>query len=131
MTYPQTQLDLLIQELIAAPQMNFNADMRRYLPTTGGIYRICNSSANPQQELYIGIAGNLRRRLYANHFRGQAENSTLTRKLIRNHPFENAIEVHAFLAQNCAAQYLEIEDKRLRCFAEHYAIAILQPLYND
>ncbi len=129
--YAQLQLDLIVRQLIIKPLLEFNEGMRLQLPANGGIYRICDTSANPPLEIYIGISDNLRRRIYSNHFRGSEDNSTLTRKLINGGHFENAVEVHGFLANNCAAQYIEIEDERLRCFVEHYAVAILQPLHND
>ena len=130
-TYPQPELDSLTQRLAAAPWIQFGGDMRGRLPMEGGIYRICDHSVKLPQEVYVGSSRNLRRRIYTNHFMGPAANSTLVRKIINDGLYHNAVEVHLFLGTSCAVQFLVIADERLRCFTEHYAVAILQPLYNN
>jgi len=39
--------------------------------------------------------------------------------------------VTEYLTEHCLVQFLEIEDERERNWLEHYAIAVLRPIYND
>ena len=129
--YPLSLLSSIVDELVAAPKFNFNTDLRRNLVSAAGIYRISSISDDPASEIYTGKSGNLRQRIYGNHLRGTVDNSTLTRKLVNLGIYADSNAVHTFLAEKCVVQFLVIPDDRLRCFAEHYAIAVLQPAYND
>ncbi len=128
--YSKSELDTFIAELLASEWLCFDNLMHLNLPNEGGIYRICDFSKQEPGLMYVGKSNNLRRRLYSNHFNGPAGNSTLRRKLLRN-DFHGELEVTNYLQASCKAQYIIVEDERFRCFAEHYAISVLQPQYND
>lgn len=105
--------------------------MRLDLPEDGGIYRICDFSASDPKLLYVGLSGNLRDRLYGKHLMGNPKTSTLKRKLVGSGLFPSASHVKEYLRRVCKTQFVVVPDARFRCFAEHYAIAVLQPPHND
>lgn len=128
--YSQAQMQAVIDALLAGKWVAFDSAMRSQLPTEGGIYRICDFSAAEPRLLYVGLSGNLRDRLYSKHFMGTPQTSTLKRKLVGSR-FADAAAVKEYLRSCCRAQYAVVTESRLRCFAEHYAIATLQPPHND
>ena len=128
--YTQSDLDKVIALLLASEELRFSGLMNRDLPNQGGIYRIYNFLEENKYSLYVGKGEQIRRRLYSNHFNGPIKNSTLRRKLLRS-GFADEAGITEYLQSSCKAQYIVIEDERFRCFAEHYAIAVFQPKYND
>jgi hypothetical protein len=94
------------------------------------VYRILEKAAGWQSSVYVGKSGNLRRRIYGNHFMGNRGASILKRKLIRDglYPDENAVK--EYLSDRCLVQSLVVDDYD-RAYFEHFAVAILRPRYND
>jgi len=96
------------------------------IPHESGIYAFYTSEGKP---LYVGTSKDLRRRI-GYHLTGNASNSTLRRKLIKN--LKNEKAVTDFL-ENCTIRYLplpDIEERKLKLL-EHFFIAALNPDLND
>jgi hypothetical protein len=120
-----------LMTLLSADELTFDDSLRTRLPNKPGIYRILKKRSDWSASVYLGKTGDLRQRVFSEHFRGNSGASTLTRKMIARGDFAGEENVHEFLAEKCSVQFLEIQDDRERTAAEHFAIATLRPAHND
>ena len=120
--------DLLIS-LISGPQLAFDDRLYGLLPTGGGVYRIFEKGATWESSIHVGETGNLRQRIYRNHYMGNRRASIMKKKLIESGRFGDEAAVKQYLRNRCLVQYIEIPDESLRKFFEHFAISILKPRY--
>lgn len=123
----------LLDELMANQSFSFNGLPRNGLPTTGGIYRISlvEPIESEDNTAYVGKTGNLRERLYTNHLMGNLTASNLKKKLVSTGACLDAAGAKLLLTGHYQLQYIQMDDARERTFFEHFAVAILHPLFND
>ncbi|MCL4295207.1 MAG: GIY-YIG nuclease family protein [Anaerolineae bacterium] len=121
----------LLQALLTSPQLPFNENLHRSLPSEGGVYRIFESDSDWQSSIYIGTSNNLQNRIYRSHFMGIRQVSTFKRKLIRQGWYADENAVKQYLKARCKVQFVIVADKISRIAFEHFAVAILKPKYND
>ena len=106
-------------------------NLRNALPAQGGVYRIIETGADWLRSLYIGKSNNLQNRVYRNHLMGNRKVSTFKHKLIESKQYADAKAVKHYLKEKCSVHFITIDDEVERTGFEHFAIAILQPKYND
>lgn len=118
----------MLDILIASPKIRFDGELHGSIPAMGGVYRImgCDPAAD-----YVGKSTNMQSRVYRSHFMGNREVSTLKRKLIRGKHYDDENGVKEYFFRNCTVQFIEIADEAERNSFEHFAIAILRPIFND
>jgi hypothetical protein len=118
----------LLQELLDSPTLTFNESNK--IPLKGGVYRILENDNNWSSSVYVGKTGGLKNRLYSDLLMGNQSRHTLKAKL-RATEFDSNAEAKKYLKEKCSIQVLVVEDEYERTRLEHFAIAILNPLYND
>lgn len=121
----------LLYTLINNPFLPFAGQALKELPRIGGVYRIVESLGVEYKTLYVGQTKDLRKRIYRNHYHGPTRRSTFRRKLLTIGDCEGDKDIQKFLADKCFVQCLEIEGVTERNRFEHFAIAVLEPVYND
>ena len=120
-----------LSALLGAPEVKFGTGLTTELPQSGGVYRICETSAGTSRTIYVGKSENLKRRIHGDHLLGDRVASTLKRKLIRLASCENEADVKQYLKETCVVQFIEIDDGAERTGFEHFAVAVLRPVFND
>ncbi len=118
-------------QLLESPKVRIDRDLRTMLQKSGGIYRVFNNGADWEHSIYIGKTKNLKQRIYGDHLTGDRIASTLRNKLIEKGNCVDEGAVTKYLIDNCSLQFMVIEDATERSFLEHFAIAVLRPIYND
>lgn len=116
-------------ELLAADPYPFDNDLRSRLPKAAGIFRIFKRGSGWQDSIYVGQSENLQRQIYGRHYAGNQSMSTLKRRLLGEFTDEKAIKI--FLATHCCVQFKEVPDDSDRISLQHFAIALLKPVYNE
>jgi excinuclease UvrABC nuclease subunit len=124
--YSKTLIDLIFSE-----EVRFSPSMGENLPRAAGVYRIFKLEEGQKASMFVGKSVDLRRRVHNNHHIGSRDVSILRTKLLRQNSFRNELQVTKFFHRSCAVQYILIPDTRYRNLFEHFAIAILEPEFND
>ncbi len=91
----------LLRELLGRSPVPFDRCLRSALPVPGGVYRVLEKAAGWQSSVYVGKTGNLRERIYTNHFVGNRRASTLKKKLIRDGLRADEDAVKEYLRHRC------------------------------
>lgn len=139
----------IFEKLLAAPELPFDDKLSSCLPTQHGLYTIKGQTGLDQYEyLHVGrsikAATGLRGRIWDQHFwgGGQGAQSDLVDKVVRKQYMQLGIPqgsttnqqyrrvAQDWIRQRCLVQWLILEDAELRCWAEHYVLAILRPIWG-
>lgn len=122
----------LLDQLLKSGFIKFNSEnFKAQLPQQGGVYHIFEIKDNGLETVYIGQSNNLQNRIYRNHLMGNRQVSTLKNKLIKSGIYQNEDAVKNYLRARCIIQFIIIEKETDRDSFEHFAIAILNPKFND
>ena len=126
------RLTKLLHTFLDSPVIPFDHNLKHSLPKNGGVYRLFETqNLDWQNSIYIGKSIDLQRRIYTNHLMGNRQASTLKRKMIKSGEYIGEIAVKKYLIEKCSLQVITIEDVSERIAFEHFAIAILKPIFND
>jgi hypothetical protein len=129
-----TEGQQLVNELLAAPKIAFNEEIRSKLPTEHGMYAIFQKDAPAGDVLRAGrtkTAGEgLRQRIYQNHLMGN-QKGNLRSQLIGDGTCRDFLEARAWIQRNCVVQFVVVTDGRLRMWAEYFMLSILRPRHCD
>lgn len=117
--------------MLSSQQLRFDSSMSDNLPRQGGVYSVLVTSSGSEMFLYVGRTNNLRQRVYSQLFLGNQRSHTLRRKLIMHRGLADEAAVTRHLSDRCGIQYIQVSDEVDRMALEHFAIAILRPVYND
>lgn len=120
-----------LEKLAAAPSYRFDDKLRSLLPEKPGIYRIIITSS--QVTLRAGTtksSDSLRQRVYQNHLMGN-QTGNIRSQLVRAGMCKDLDAAKSFLQSSCSVQWIVIEDKEERKWAEHFVLAVLQPTFSD
>ena len=120
----------LLRMLVQSEKLDFGNALKNNLAKSSGVYRVVDRSDSQQKTIYIGQAKNLQRRVFRNHYAGSAKVSTFRKKLIK-YAVADETTISDYLRKCCVVQLIVIEDKPERIGFEHFAVAVLQPNYND
>jgi hypothetical protein len=72
------------------------------------------------------------KRVWAQHFTGGGNDagSDLVQKVIDKGKADSKANAQAWIRANCFVQWLTEEDADLRCWAEHYMLSVLRPIWG-
>jgi excinuclease UvrABC nuclease subunit len=126
-----TKYSKMLIDLIYSEKLRFHPSMGDDLPRKGGVYRIFKLENDDDVSLFVGRSDDLRRRIHNNHNIGTKNVSIFRTKLLRQKTTNSELRVSKFLHESCSVQYIIIPDQRETKMFEHFAIAVLQPLFND
>ena len=124
----------ILDQLLAAPKIAFNEEIRSKLPTEHGLYAIVQKDAPAGDVLRAGrtktAGGGLRQRIYQNHLMG-SQKGNLRSQLIGMGTCRDFLEAKAWIQGNCMVQFIVVRDDRLRMWAEYFMLSILRPRHCD
>jgi hypothetical protein len=120
----------LLKAMLAEPTFPCSKVTPSSAPYKPGVHRVFRGSSEPSENVYVAETTNLAERIYQ-HLMANRRASTLKDKLITRGGMRNEDAVKHFLRQECAVQYVVVPDEKERIGFEHFAIAILQPQFND
>jgi hypothetical protein len=91
-------------------------------PVSGGVYVVYENG----KVLYVGKAGNLRRRVFTDHLSGEIADtmSAFRRSLHDRDQTEYGPAMKAWIVKNCRYAFVEIPDADMRGVVESLAIAV-------
>ncbi len=139
----------IFERLLAAREFPFDDKLPSCLPIQHGLYVIKRQEGSDHHEyLHAGrsikAATGLRSRIWDQHFwgGGKGAEGDLVDKVVKkqyvqlgipqgsttNQPYRRVAQ--DWISQNCVVQWLVLEDAELRCWAEHYVLAILRPIWG-
>jgi hypothetical protein len=121
-----------LEELMASPQIAFDADCRSALPAAPGIYRIFDP-ADPMNTIRAGrtrAPGGLQQRLYQNHLMGK-QPGNLRHQLVEHGVCADLDAAKAHMRNKLVAQVLVVSNAREIAWLEHFMLAVLRPCYSD
>ena len=120
-----------LENLVATPCSRFDDKLHSLLPEKPGIYRIIVTSS--QETLRAGrtkSSDSLRQRVYRNHLMGN-QRGNIRSQLVKSGRCKDLDAAKSFLQSLCSVQWTVIEDKEDRKWAEHFVLAVLQPVFSD
>lgn len=118
-------------EVLGNAENEFVEEKLKELPEKPGIYIIYQNKHSQKQVFYIGQSNNLNERIYLTHYKYAKNYSSLAKKLIKKSIFNNDIAYKKHLEDECSYKFMIIDDVFELNRIEHFAIAALNPLYND
>lgn len=141
----RTDCAIILEKLLNAPAHPFDDNIKSHLPTKHGLYVIMQKNGSgPVKYLHVGrshmASEGLRSRVWDQHFwgGGKGAGSDLVDKVAKRQlglpegaNRENRPKAQAWLSENCLVQWIIVEDDDLRCWAEHYALSILRPIWGQ
>jgi hypothetical protein len=139
----------IFERLLAASEFPFDGKLSSCLPKQHGLYAIKRQQASNQDEyLHAGrsirAATGLRSRIWDQHFwgGGRGAEGDLVDKVVKKQYAHLGIPqgsttnqqyrriAQDWISQNCVVQWLVLEDADVRCWAEHYMLAVLRPIWG-
>jgi len=117
-----------LRKLLRVEPIRFHRYIRSELPKNhGGVYRIFEKR-NKNKSLYVGKTrgNNLSQRIGASW----SGYHRLRIKLLKKYNGDTKM-VRNFMENKCRFQFIVIDSANKRTLFEHFAIAILRPVYND
>jgi hypothetical protein len=146
----RTQCEAILEGLLSAPAFPFDDHLKSCLPEQHGLYAIARKDGVDQGEyLHAGrsktAAMGLRDRIWNQHFwgGGKGAESDLVDKVVKRQFKDLGIEMgsttnrrtrliaQTWIGNNCVVQWLIVDDPQLRCWAEHYILSILRPIWGQ
>lgn len=144
----RTECAARLDRLLLSPVFPFDDSLKSRLPEEHGLYVITRKNESGQVEyLHAGRShkapAGLRDRVWNQHFwgGGKGAGSDLVQKVIDNLHAELGIlngpasretrgKAQEWIRNNCLVQWVVEENPDLRCWAEHYMLSILRPIWG-
>ena len=125
------QCEESFRKLLGAPAFDFDENLRARLPEKPGLY-VIRTKEMPTEFLHAGgtrARASLKARVWGDHFTGNGE-SDLIVKVINNGRARGADEAKVWIRSNCVVQWLVVEEEGFVCWAEHYMLGIVRPIWG-
>jgi hypothetical protein len=120
----------IVDQLLAAPKVPFNDEIRSKLPSEHGLYAIYQKDAADGDVLRAGrtktAGGGLRQRIYQNHLMGN-QKGNLRSQLVAAGTCADFEQTKVWIQQNALVQFVIVGDDRQRAWAEYFMLSILRP----
>ena len=126
----------ILETLLAAPAFRFDDSLRPRLPVKHGLYVIARRDRPKGEYLHAGKSlkakEGLRSRVWSQHFTqgGNRARSDLVQKVIDKGYADGRATAQTWIRANCLVQWLVEEDEDSRCWAEHYMLSVLRPIWG-
>jgi hypothetical protein len=127
----KAQSEDLMQSLLSSPVHSFDEGLQSKLPEKHGVYAISVGSGEDTKFLWVGMTHKskrgLRRRVWEDHYKNPTDTSDLPKVLLRVQPAWRLGDAKRWITETCRVRWIEVEQKAVRAFFEHYATALLRP----
>lgn len=129
----QSELEKILQKLLAPRDYPFGKSVKTDLPTKPGLNAISRNNGEPGEYLHAGVAkgGGLQRRIWTDHCQGGTKGTVSD--LIGVVMKERRIDRPAagqWIAENCKVRWVIEENPGLLMWAEDYIRSLLQPNWD-
>lgn len=114
----------------------YDDSLRGRLPTGKGLYLIARKNGPRGEYLHAGQSPKakegLHSRVWSQHFTqgGSRARSDLVQKVVDQGYARDKKAAQAWIRENCLVQWLVEEDQDLRCWAEHYMLSVVRPIWG-
>lgn len=129
----RSQCAAILERLLAAQQFAFDDSLKSQLPLKQGLYAIGQKNGDHVESLHAGQSRKadkgLRSRVWEQHFT-QGAGSDLVQKVRDNQKAVTRENAKEWIRKNCFVQWVVEEDGDLRCWAEHYILSVLRPIWG-
>ena len=118
-TYTQ-QLETLLKSNLCS----FKTTDRKTIPNKSGIYAIFEHGSDL---IYIGISGDIRRRIFGDHLTGDIKASAFRNNLSQHYNRKSEKAITDYITKNCTFKFMELDNPK---YLEHFAVSVLKPKLN-
>jgi hypothetical protein len=122
----------ILQKLLAASAFKFDAALEAQLPLKPGLYVIATTGECGHEYLHAGASPKrkegLRGRIWNDHFQYGNTGSDLVQQVMDKHKLSRD-DARVWIARNCLVQWLVEEETDVLCWAEHYMLSLLRPIW--
>lgn len=133
LTTRKMECEHLLNKLIDANPMRFDAQLPAVLPKVHGLYAISMIGAPDGEYLHAGKTARGRYglwgRVWEQHYQIGGSPGDLLEKVKARRPGTSAKESREYIKQYCQVQWVVVEDDALRGWAEHFILALLKPIW--
>jgi hypothetical protein len=119
-----------LEEVLSRQPVKFDSIAPSTLPSEGGIYFISDFSQGDEEIVYIGLTGNISKRIYTYQFQGDKRASQIKVALIQHGRARNLPLAKDYLKKFCAVRFDVVPDYREREMREGFAKAVLKPQFS-
>ena len=118
-----------LEGVLSGEPIKFDSITPSALPSEGGIYFISDFSQRDEEIVYIGLSGNLSKRIYT-QFQGDERGSLIKKALVEFRRAKNLFSAKDYLRKFCAVRFGVVPDYREREMREGFAKAVLKPQFS-
>jgi hypothetical protein len=130
----ESEMRLLLSNLLTSPAYSFDDNIRSVLPDEQGLYIIYDWAVSSPVVIRAGrtksASGGLKQRVYSNHLMGD-QKGNLRQQLVADHVCADCEAAKNWIRSRCKVRFIPVPDDGIRCWAEHYMLSILRPKYCD
>ena len=119
-----------LEEVLSRQPVKFDSLEPSTLPSEGGIYFISDFSQRAEEIVYIGLSGNISKRIYLHQFQGSERSSQIKVALIQHGRARDLPSAKDYLRKFCAVRFDIVPDYREREMREGFAKAVLKPQFS-
>ena len=112
-----------VETLLKSNLYPFKTD-RKTVSNKRGIYAIFEHDS---YLIYIGISGNIRRRIFGDHLTGDIKASSFRNNLSQHYKLKPEKAITNYIAKNCTFRFMELKKPK---YLEYFAISVLKPKLN-
>jgi hypothetical protein len=124
--------EALLRKLPAAERVPFNTKLLSLLPREHGLYAIAYKGAPSCEFLRAGKSDTgkdgLQGRIWKQHYQTGGSRGDLIER-VKDEKGLDPRGAKKWIEDNCEVQWVEVPDKNVRNWVEHYVLAILRPIW--
>jgi hypothetical protein len=124
------ELTRWLDDLLSGDPIRFESLAASSLPPEGGVYFISDLSQRNEIVVYVGLTGNLRKRVYTQQLQGHKESSQIKVAIIQHGRARDHAQAKEYLRRRCAVRFDAIPDYREREMREGFAKGVLKPEFS-
>ena len=124
------ELSRWLDDLMKSPPKRFDGIAPKDIPVEGGIYIISDMSSEKEEHVYVGLTGNLNRRVHTDHLQGDDISSPTKTALVYFKRTKDMATAKEYMRQKCVVRFDVVPDHREREMREGFVKAILKPEFS-
>ena len=119
-----------LDEVLSHPPLRFDSLKPSTVPEDGGVYLISDHSQGAEEIVYVGLTGNLRRRVCSDQLHGDAIAGTIKPALVHHGRAKDIRSAKEYMRKSCGVRFAVVPDYREREMREGFAKAVLKPQFS-
>ena len=119
-----------LDDVLSRDALRFSSLTPSAVPSEGGIYFISDFSQRHEEVIYVGLTGNLSRRIYTDQLQGDEISSATKIAIVHHGRAKDLVAAKDYLRKHCGVRFDVVPDYREREMREGFATAILKPPFS-